>query len=127
MIEPVKEGSSATVRFKVYESAADRDAGNPMPIGSLDTLSVTLYDEQTGTIINDREDVDSKDANWGTFDTDTDEAVLEFEPADNPIVTASEELERHVLEITATYTAASGQRTVKDEIIFTVENLTKTT
>lgn len=91
------------------------ETGTPIPGTSLTTATLTLYDEETGIIINSRTDVDIK-ANISAL------GVLAFEllPADNAIVKPARPEETHVALIEFTY--SSGTKRGQHEISFTVVN-----
>lgn len=84
-----------------------------------ETLTLTLYDAATKGVINTRTTVNVLDTNGGTVSA---EGELEFEllPADNVIVTKSRSVhrERHIALFEFTW--ASGVRSGKHEVEFSV-------
>lgn len=100
------------------------DAGDPIPAGSLTTLTLTLYDKSSGNIINSRNGTDVLNANGGTVDAAGNFEML-FTHLDNVIVgsPAIGEFETHVALFEWTYSA--GSRHGKYELEIRVKQLDK--
>src|SRR5262245_10271429 len=94
------------------------DAG--IPVDSLATITLTLYDRATGTIINSRDHVDAKNLNGVAIDSSGNLAWT-MAPADNAIV-GSYELEEHIALFEWTF--ASGKAGKHERPIY-VRNLGK--
>ena len=61
------------------------DGVTPLPVASLSTLTLTLVDDATGTVINGRSSQNALNANNVTIDA-SGNLVWTMTPADNPIV-----------------------------------------
>jgi hypothetical protein len=84
--------------------------GTAITEANLVTLTVTLYDQRTGRVINSRSAQSVKDANGGTVVTNG-TLTLILLAADNPIVsdtTPPGGVERHVLRLAWTYSDGSN-------------------
>lgn len=90
------------------------EEGNAVP--PISPTTYTLHDEETGNIINGREDVDVPNLASSIF--------LELEPDDNVIIDTSKKFEVHVLTVKWTY---NTDKKDNQEFRFNVENLTKVT
>lgn len=88
----VEEGGS-----KTYHCTLQDDAGDPIPLAAITSLTATLYDVVTDTIINSRDAQDVKNANGGTVDATSGAFALDLLAADNPIKTATSTKEQHKL------------------------------
>jgi len=81
--DPIAEGATARVNFKVVdEDGAGLEAVN------LDALTVTLFNERDGTIINSREDINILNVNGGIVGVDG-VSSWTMDPDDNPILAPS--------------------------------------
>lgn len=92
-LAPIVERTTAK-----YTATVQDEAGAAIPGASLTTLTFTLYDKSTGTIINSRDHVDVKSM--------VDVAgllTLELKPADNVILDDSLGYEHHVALFEFTY------------------------
>jgi hypothetical protein len=109
------EGETAKVSATVTDEAGATQT-------SVDALTVTLYDEATGDVINSRDAQSLDGENNGTFTSGA--LVWEMQPADNAITDAAKDHEVHVALFEWTFgTTKKG----KHEIRFLVHNLTKVT
>ncbi len=82
--------------------------------GDITTLTVTLYDEATGTVINSRTDTDILNANGGTLDA-SGNGTWTMDPADNPIINGKA-YEAHIALFEWTFGIAgakAGRQTVR--------------
>lgn len=107
--ERVRELSSGEVFLLLQD-----DLGVPIGSGSLNTLTLSLYDKRTGTVINSRNNLNALNANnvtvYGSVQgsgTSQHTVLWAVQPLDNAVV-GSRELEEHraVFE----YTWGSGKR-----------------
>lgn len=93
-------------------------------IHALTTLTLTLYDDSTGTIINSRNQQNVLDQNNVVFSGNT--LIWTLQPADNIIVTTgvrTNSYERHIALFEYTYD--SGNKSGKHELEFSVRQLKK--
>lgn len=95
------------------------EAGNGVPGANLTTLTLTLYDSSTESIINSRNDSDINGVNGGSVDA-SGNLVMKLSPADNALIGTGDS-EKHIALIEWTYN--SGADTGRAEVIFTVANL----
>ncbi len=94
----VNEGSSKTISFILKDSS-----GAVVPLASLGTAELTLYDLQTYVpsgspvvgILNDRNAQDVKNANNVTVHATTGLVTWAMQSEDNVIVTSRRQVERH--------------------------------
>ena len=97
--EPKREGGTS------YITGVLRDETGALVDGDdLTTLTLTLYDEATDTIINDQYQTDILNANGGSVDSEGN-FTLTLLPEDMPIVTAGMRRELHIALIEWTYPA----------------------
>lgn len=89
-----------------------------------ETLTLTLYDVATGTIINNRNHVSIRDANGGTVSIDG-LLTLQLDPADTVIVTPASSQERHIALLEWTW--SGGTKTGRYELEMLVNNLAQVT
>ncbi len=100
-----------------------RDGVTPVPLANLDTLTLTLFLEETGAIINSRLASDILGTGGGTVHATTGVLTLVLAPLDMVTVDTDETFEMHVALIEWTYDGtgqAGGQ-----EIAFRVRNFAK--
>lgn len=84
-------------------------AGDPVPAAALQTLTLTLYDKATDTLIRDHESVFN--VNGGTFHPTSGAFALTLSAADNAIVTATlspASMEQHLGVLEATWGGGTG-------------------
>lgn len=98
------------------------EAGNPLGSGSLTTLTLTLYDKVSGSIINNRTAQNALNQNGVTVDG-SGGLVFTMTPADNPILNDTLEKEVHVALFEWTW--SGGAKAGKYEIYLTIKNLAK--
>lgn len=72
---------------QIFRATLKDESGTPIPVASLDTLKLTLYDKSTDTIINARDAQDVKNANDVTVNAG---GVVTWivQPEDLPIVSS---------------------------------------
>ena len=115
---PQKEKASGQIRAVITEE----DQVTPIPVGTLTTLTLTLYVlNEAQTIINGRSAQSILNANGGAVDAS---GVLTFTlaPADNPIVDTNLAYERHVALFEWTWGVGKAG---KFELVLAVKNLAK--
>ena len=108
----IEEQSSST-----YRGTLKDDAGTLVP--SLDSLTLTLWDEESGNVVNARNGQDILNANGGSFNS----GLLTFAvtPPDTTIVDATKEMEFRRMTLTFVWNAGLGQKT--HAVRFPVRNL----
>ena len=94
-----------------------------LPPGVLTTVTLTLYDRDSGSIINSRNGVSINGANGGTVSTAG--LLLVLTPADNAFIDATKSREVHIALIQWTWSA--GAKSGAKELAFTVFNQAKIT
>ena len=115
----IPEKSSA----KIKATLKDED-GVVIPSATLQTLTLTLYDLITETIINSRDAVDALNANNVTLHATSGLLTYSMQPDDNQIIgTVSEEV--HIILFQGIWSA--GTRAVRHQIQVTVSNFLKVT
>lgn len=128
MVYQLNEKQSAT-----YKASLIDESGAAVPGSSLSTLTLTLYDRATGTIINGRNNQNVKNANDVTVD-EQGNLVWEMRPEDNVIITdrasstatyVDGELVRGIEDHCALFRATwrGGTRAVSHQITINVVNL----
>jgi hypothetical protein len=69
-----------------YTGTIRNEAGDPLPLASINAAVLTLSDAETGAIINGKDDIDVLNANGVTIGATDGSLVWLMEPADNPIL-----------------------------------------
>lgn len=90
---------------KIAGTLLDQD-GVAVPLASVSSLTLTLYDRATDGIINSRNAQDIKNANGGTLHATSGAFTLTLSALDNPIVTtstAAQAIETHYALIQASW------------------------
>jgi hypothetical protein len=110
--DPIAEEATARIDFTV----TDED-GVGIPAASLDGLTVTLFEERSGQIINSRTDVNILNANGGTVDANGVGTWL-MDPDDNVFVAGGQQ-EYHVALFEWTFGGGSkdGKQPVRLKVI----------
>jgi hypothetical protein len=101
-LTPITENSSA-----IYTATLLDSTGAPVSSASVDTLTLTFYDNATGDIINNRNAQDVFNTNNVTLDT-SGSLVWAMLPEDNPIVGGLGVDETHVAEFYATWNGGAN-------------------
>lgn len=83
-IVTVNEGNLALISGTLND-----EAGDAVPLSALSTLTLTLYDRATDTIINSRTAQSILNANGGTFHATSGAFTLTLSADDNVIVTST--------------------------------------
>jgi hypothetical protein len=107
-----------------YSAIIQDEDETALSSSDLQTLTLTLYDKSTGTIINSRNDQDVLNTNGVSVDANGNVVWL-MDPDDNAIVTSTSKVEKHVALFKWTWD--SGNKEGKHEIVIQVKNLTKVT
>ena len=108
----------------LISATVTNEAGTALPSSVLTTLTLTLYDRTSGTIINSRNAQNVLNTNGVTVDS-AGAFLWTVSPADTVLVDTTKSLETHVALFTWTYD--SGAKTGRHEIVHVVRNLTKVT
>ena len=89
---PIAEETSQRINFTVVD-----ENGDGIPVGSLTTLTVTLFNVADSAIINSRDGTDIKNANGGELDIGGVDGVgaWTMDPDDNEIIGTSKAVEYH--------------------------------
>ena len=108
----VLEGSSSKITMYIVDAA-----DVPIAASDLTTATMTLYDRDTLTVINNRQDVDILNTGPGTIDS-AGKVVISLVAADNAIIGVNR-TEDHVL----TFSFLTGSSTARAEVPFTVTRI----
>ena len=114
--EREKVGEQTTARYtnRFYD-----EAGDPLADTDLNALTLTIYEEAGGTIINGVNDTNILNVGRGVVDAQGN-LTITLEPADNQVVNSAREDEVHAMLIKWTYnTTSKGAHLVR----FPVRNL----
>ena len=107
-----------------YTADVQDHEGNAIAGSSLATLTLTLYDKDTGDIINSRNAQDVLNTNGVTVDGSGNLTwIMDYD--DNAIVTSTSKVEKHIALFQWTWD--SGNKKGKHEVMLHVKNLTKVT
>ena len=99
-----------------------KDGVTPVPLASLVEVTLTLFVEKDGAIINSRDSDDIKNANGGTVHATSGLLTLLLSPLDMAVLLTGQRFETHVALIEWKYdTVEEGGQ----EIAFTVQNFAK--
>src|SRR5262245_35761022 len=98
----------------LYTATLKDELSVAIPVASVSTIPLTLYDRTTGTIINSRDHVDGKNANGVTIDSGGNLAWT-MVPADNAII-GYWDVEEHVALFE--WTLPSGKAGKHERAIF---------
>ena len=97
------------------------ETGVVVPVADISTLTITLTDLETGTVINSRNGQNALNANHVAVDSDGNLAWT-VQPLDNIIVTAAKTIETHRVIFTWTY-PADGSKNGRHIEDFNVQNV----
>lgn len=117
--EHVAEKTSPLITCQIVDAA-----GAGLGPGSLASLTLTLYDRASGSIINSRSAQNVLNANQVTVDG-SGNLQFSMNPADNPILDDTLDVETHVALFEWTWSAGGGTKAGKYEIYLLVKNLVK--
>lgn len=109
---------------KITATLNDED-GNPLALASINTLTLTLYDEITGTVINGRTGSNILNTGGGTLAATSGAFTLTLSPNDMAINDTDRDDEIHVALVEWTYNASAdaGGKEIRHRIL----NLLKVT
>lgn len=96
--------------------------GEELGSADLDSLTLTLHDEDTHSVINERDDQDVLNLNGGTLDGDGN-FTLRLDPDDMAITNSSLQREWHEAQLTWVWTVATVEHTGFASIKFRVTNV----
>lgn len=113
----IGERTTCTIALQLTD-AADND----LELDDISTVTLTLYERTTGSVLNGRSGDDIKNAGGGTIDA-SGALSLELSDDDNALLSQDSVSEWHVALITWTW--ASGTKTGRKEVAFQVANQTK--
>jgi hypothetical protein len=105
----------------VYTATLQDEAETPIPVGQLTTLTLTLYDATTGTILNSRNAQNILNTNNVTVHATNGLLTWTVQPADLAMVTTNMAQELHIALFSWTW--ASGTKVGYHEVRFLVANL----
>lgn len=117
--DPIPEKSTSRLSFTVED-----EDGNAIAGSSLDTLTVTLYNDRDESSINSRDGTDILGTNGGSVDG-SGNGEWKMEELDNPIVQSGLNTEDHTALFKWTYN--SGADTGYHRVRLRVANLVKVT
>lgn len=89
-----------------YTATIEDADGNALPLASIGTVTLTLTDVDTETVINNRDDQDVKNANNVTIHVTSGLLTWEVQSADMPIVTNGRKTEMHRAVFDVAYSAS---------------------
>ena len=127
-MDKVNEESTGLIGAILYD-----ENGNAVAQASINGFTVTLFERESGDVVNSRTAIDLYDSgSWNavsgmkaTVDSDGN-CTIRLAADDNQLVSDSDEGEVHVIQITIT-TTGSLPVTINQEIEYYVQNLTKIT
>ena len=117
----IPEGTTAT-----YTATLQDEAGQPVALASLTSLTLTYYNVADGSIINSRNAQDVKNANNVTVHATNGLVTWELQAADTVIVDstiATGRREQH--KALFTWTWASGAKVGRHEVLIEIKQLAK--
>ena len=122
--DPLEEIFAEKKTAELLATITEKDGETPVPLSALDDVTLTLFVEKTGAIINSRTASDIKNANGGTVHATTGLLTLLLSPNDMVVVLDDQRFEMHIALIEWRYdtTEKGGQ-----EISFRVQNFAKVT
>jgi hypothetical protein len=109
----------ATVRLTTTLRDLDEQ---PLLLSAIDTVTLTLYNDRTGEIVNGRLRDDIKNSNGGTVSSGGG-LTLRLDPEDTVIIDDEKASELRVAQILWTWTEDSVEHQGTAEIAFIVRNL----
>lgn len=104
-----------------YRATLEDFDGNPIPLVNVSTLTLTLYDESTGVIVNGVDSVNILNADRGTFGVTDGKLTILLEEDDTEILDDTKGSEKRVMLIEWVAGAIIG----KHEVVFRVKNLAR--
>ena len=107
---------------QVWAGVLADSAGSPIGSGALDTLVMSFFDLESGTIVNSRSGQDILNANNVVVDG-SGVITWTLQPADTTLIDATKTHETHRAEIRGTYNSGAG--TLKHDVDFKIRNFVK--
>lgn len=107
----------------IYTAQLVDEAGANISLSALVTLTLTLYDQVSGSILNGRDAQNVLNAN-NVAVSSTGAVVWSLQPADNAIVNSAIDTELHIALFKGTY-AVAGSKSFNHEYSIRVVNLSK--
>ena len=101
-------------------SQLTKEDGTILTPAALQTLTLTLTDVATNTVINTLDHADILNAGRGTLDSNG-RLLISLEKLDSPIVTSATQIETHRALIEGTWNLGKGR--TSQEVFFYVKNL----
>lgn len=125
MLTPNERRVNELTTAEYTATITDEDGETPIPLADLSTVTLTLYDEASGSIINSRDDTNVKNTGPVTIHATSGLLTWTMAPADNPIVgsVAVGGVEKHIALFEWTWD--SGNKAGKHEVLIEVVNLGK--
>lgn len=117
-MDEINEGTTPEWEFDIVDGN-----GDPLAYTSLTTFEATLYDKETGAIINDRHHQDVLNDHGFTLDGDG-HGKWKVAAADSVVLHPGADFEVHVLLLEWTYSA--GAKNGKYEYVHRINNLGQT-
>lgn len=109
----------------VYTAVLTDEVGNAVPLASISSLVVSLIDNRSGAVINNRAAQDVKNANGGTVGATDGSFSLTFAPADNAIVSSPPPLAREWEEHIAIFTLKWASSELNWSVLVRVRRIRK--
>jgi len=109
-----------------YEATLLDETGAPVALGSIESITLTLYNadgDEPANIVNGRDHQDIKNANDVTIDATSGKLTWAVQPADTAIVDARLGYERHVALFE--YVTTGNKRQPAHEVMLRVRNVRK--
>jgi hypothetical protein len=113
MAQPVAESGSALLTWNLVD-----ELGAPIQLTQVGTARYWLYDEDTGSVVNSRSNVDIKNLNGGSIHATTGACTLGITPLDSELLDQASAAEWKVAFVRITYNGGAG--VVEKEIAFRV-------
>lgn len=113
----IAEGDTPQISFQLVDST-----NTGIPLGSINTVLLTVYEKNSQSIVNSKTDINVKNANNGTIDSNGN-VVYTMETGDTAIVgprTREESVEVHVFQFKFNY---NTDRYLTQEIYIAIRNL----
>lgn len=107
-----------------YTAVLTDEAGDPISAADLTTLTLTLYDQRSRTVINSRQAQNILNANQVTIDAEG-QLVWTMQPADNALIGTPRPgtTERHIALFEWTWDA--GSKAGRHELLIEVQQIEK--
>lgn len=100
----------------IYTGTLTDSVGDAVPLAAISTLTLTLFDQQTGQILNSRDSQDVKNANNVTVAATSGLLTWQLQPADTAIIDGAKAVERHLALFTWTTATQTGRHVVNIDV-----------